>query len=551
MYCILYFVYVLLMKWLLKCYYGYRNRGDELLFFGVVKYLFNHYEDLTVLDIEVGDVSWMNQWCKMNPWFREPHKDRVRFVSSRRFSMWVADYDIIYLWWGEVLAAQTRSFWHGGVNYLALFWRWIWSGRVVRLWGIETPVARWSKLLYRMMLPYACEIVCREQGSYEIARRYTDKVVLYHDWAIDVLEEATSTHTGIKGSKRQQKYRQQKLLLLHGKKRPQTNEVDGWIKWTWDQLTDQWLEVKTPFVDKTREIWRSGREEILDSYENWIDENTILVWHSAGAAAIVRWLWENHRTIKKLILVAPWYIPRPYEKWRTSTQTGEILTEDADAGMRNLYSFTIDPTIKDFVCEWIIVFTSNDEDRLLQSAEKYILALNANHVAVDDRWHFNGSYGRQNETFVELVEEIVGENNSHKTAHVAVPTKSYILINFIPKHTSPEIVAQFHEWIQDYPDHQIMNFPAEEWDALSEEIVTQYWDRIQTWKRWEHDIGQSLVLFQQTDAGFGQRLHFILSCIYYGSLCYRLHYSEKIHKILRDREDRRLGDKLVDLDTKL
>gem|GEM_PF-3167086 len=83
-----------------------------------------------------------------------------------------------------------------------------------------------------MMLPYACEIVCREQGSYEIARRYTDKVVLYHDWAIDVLEEATSTHTGIKGSKRQQKYRQQKLLLLHGKKRPQTNEVDGWIKWT-------------------------------------------------------------------------------------------------------------------------------------------------------------------------------------------------------------------------------------------------------------------------------------------------------------------------------
>lgn len=47
----------------------------------------------------------------------------------------------------------------------------------------------WSKLLYRMMLPFAREIVCREQGSYRIATQYTDKVVLYHDFAIDVLEE--------------------------------------------------------------------------------------------------------------------------------------------------------------------------------------------------------------------------------------------------------------------------------------------------------------------------------------------------------------------------
>jgi hypothetical protein len=39
-----------------------------------------------------------------------------------------------------------------------------------------------------MMLPYAREIVCREQGSYDIAKRYTDRVVLYHDFAIDILE---------------------------------------------------------------------------------------------------------------------------------------------------------------------------------------------------------------------------------------------------------------------------------------------------------------------------------------------------------------------------
>lgn len=298
------------MKWLLKCYYGYRNRGDEVLFFGVVKYLFDHYDDLTVLDVEVGDVSWMSQWCEMNPSWWWLYKDRVRFVSSRRFSMWWADYDVIFAGWGEVLAQKWRNPWHAGFNYLALFWRWIWTRRVVWLWGIETPTVWWSKVLYRMVLPYAREIVCREQGSYEIARKFTDRVVLYHDWAIDVLQEAT------KGRKRQK------------------------------------------------------------------------------------------------------------------------------------------------------------------------------------------------------------ENNN------------CILINSIPKHTAPEIIAQFHEWIQGYPDHQIINFPAEEWDILPEVIRAQYGDRITTRQRREHDIASSIDVFQQADAGFGQRLHFIIPCVYLCIPHYRLVYSEKISKIL-------------------
>jgi|GEM_PF-4609151 len=55
------------MKALLKCYYGYQNRGDELLFWGVVQYVFDHNHDLTHLDVEVGDVSWMTRRCEMNP----------------------------------------------------------------------------------------------------------------------------------------------------------------------------------------------------------------------------------------------------------------------------------------------------------------------------------------------------------------------------------------------------------------------------------------------------------------------------------------------------
>lgn len=109
----------------------------------------------------------------------------------------------------------------------------------------------------------------------------------------------------------------------------------------------------------------------------------------------------------------------------------------------------------------------------------------------------------------------------------------YVLINFIPKHTTPEIITQFHKWIKDHPDHQIINFPAEEWDILPEEIMTQYWDRIQTWKRWERSVDETLQLYQQTQAWFGQRLHFIIPCIYYHIPMYRLAYSEKVNKILQ------------------
>lgn len=46
------------MKGYLRGYYGYKNFGDELLFFGVAKRLFAKYP-LTKLFVEVADVDRM------------------------------------------------------------------------------------------------------------------------------------------------------------------------------------------------------------------------------------------------------------------------------------------------------------------------------------------------------------------------------------------------------------------------------------------------------------------------------------------------------------
>lgn len=461
------------MKWLLKCYYGYRNRGDEVLFFGVVKYVFEHYEGLTQLDVEVGDVSWMYEWCERNYDLWQEYKSRVRFVPFRRFSMWIADYDMIFAGGGEVLAQKGRSPRRAGVNYLALFWRWIWTRRVVRLWGIETPTVWWSKVLYRMMLPYAYEVVCREQWSYTIAKRYTDRVVLYHDWAIDILsEESKRGWRDLKSKNRQQVWKVE------------------------DQRSEE--QHKYSIDQKTQKIIGCAIE-VHKRFADTITESQI-----------------KHILYDKLV-----------EQWFTVQKEVPLKIIDNGKNYGNRYL--------DLLVDWEIVLElkktsfKQEVEKAFRQTRNYLDLWNYPSWLLLNFWFSTTKINRFN-NFKSLPISFDLWNSS-----------GYVLINFIPKYTTPEIIAQFHEWIQGYPDHQIINFPAEEWDILPEVIRAQYGDRITTRQRREHDIASSIDVFQQADAGFGQRLHFIIPCVYLGVAHYHVTYSEKISKILEffasSRED--------------
>ncbi|MFA5748403.1 MAG: hypothetical protein WC872_04835, partial [Candidatus Absconditabacterales bacterium] len=49
----------------LRGYYGYKNFGDEILFFGLVKFIFSNY-DVSKLYVEVGNKNWMEHWIEKN-----------------------------------------------------------------------------------------------------------------------------------------------------------------------------------------------------------------------------------------------------------------------------------------------------------------------------------------------------------------------------------------------------------------------------------------------------------------------------------------------------
>lgn len=183
------------MHGFLKCYYGYQNLWDELLFWWILDYIDTTYPRITTLTIEVGDRDWMaERWdrniadmisLKLALGFAHQEKT-IEFIERSKNLADNFRYDMYFFWGGEVFA-ESRGL-HGGRNYLLRYPFVILRKNFVLLWGIETAHKRRQKLLYRIVLPRARRIICREKTSFEHVRHYSKKTALYtSDFAIPVI----------------------------------------------------------------------------------------------------------------------------------------------------------------------------------------------------------------------------------------------------------------------------------------------------------------------------------------------------------------------------
>ena len=124
---------------------------------------------------------------------------------------------------------------------------------------------------------------------------------------------------------------------------PETRMYDKhWMPYLKRELASQGIETQTPLMP---DPWDPVYEKFKNEFEKcFVNDQTVLIGHSCGCAFLVRWLGETKRTIKKLILVAPWKIAQkssPLEK--------------------AFYNFDIDKTLRSRV-EEIIMFTADDEE---------------------------------------------------------------------------------------------------------------------------------------------------------------------------------------------
>ena len=186
-----------------------------------------------------------------------------------------------------------------------------------------------------------------------------------------------------------------KVIIVHGSPIEGEDVLEGpeitynkhWMPWLKEELEKKDYEVFTPLmpnpVEPIYEDWKKEFEKIS------VNEDTILIGHSAGTTFLVHWLSDTRKKVAKLILVAPWKIP-----FRDSK-----LNE-------TFCNYEIEKDIKNNVGE-IIYFSSNDEEEDGKKSLKiFYNALGGKIIELKNHGHFClGDMGT--EEFPELFAEVL------------------------------------------------------------------------------------------------------------------------------------------------
>jgi predicted alpha/beta hydrolase family esterase len=184
-------------------------------------------------------------------------------------------------------------------------------------------------------------------------------------------------------------------IIIHGcprdverAKNPETRTYDKhWIPWLKKELISLGINTEVPMMP---EPWYPDYEKFKKEFEKYeVNENTVLVGHSCGAAFLVRWLGDSKTKIAKLILVAPWKIP----------------DENNDL-KKAFYSYPIDETLKSRAGE-IVIFTADDEEEDgKESVKIFHQALGGEVIELKGRGHYTmGDMGT--EEFPELLKVLL------------------------------------------------------------------------------------------------------------------------------------------------
>ena len=193
------------MNWLLKCFYGFQNLGDEMLFWWVLDYIDTAYGDVDALTVEVDNVEWMEErWTKNIDMMTQLNLasgfvSQTKIIKFKALSKNILDnfrYDLYFFGWGEVFA-ESRGF-HGGWNYLLRYLYPILRQKFILLGGIETATVWRQKLLYKIVLPKAQRVVTRDHTSFDEVKHYTDKAIHHYDFAIPVMDRYRQKMSGTK-----------------------------------------------------------------------------------------------------------------------------------------------------------------------------------------------------------------------------------------------------------------------------------------------------------------------------------------------------------------
>jgi predicted alpha/beta hydrolase family esterase len=177
-------------------------------------------------------------------------------------------------------------------------------------------------------------------------------------------------------------------IIIHGCPSAPTDMTfdKHWIPWVQQSLNTRGITTTVPLMPTP---WKPNYEEYKKEFEKQnINERTILIGHSCGAAFLVRWLGDSKKKVDELILVAPWKIGTSNEEKKA------------------FYNYPIDPTIKDRVNKIVMFTADNEHEDGKRSLTMFHDALGGKIVEIKGYGHFTMEDMATDE-FPKLLNEII------------------------------------------------------------------------------------------------------------------------------------------------
>jgi uncharacterized protein len=180
-----------------------------------------------------------------------------------------------------------------------------------------------------------------------------------------------------------------KIILIHGK---DTDPSQKWYPWLGEELKKRGHTFIAPALPNSSEPLMS--EWLLEIDKTNPDESTVLIGHSRGGVAIMRWLERQapERKIAKLILVAT-----NSGKWED-----KAIPNESNYGFYTKTGYDFDK-IKSH-CHNFVVFHSRDDQWVpFAHGEANAKGLSAKFLRFDHYGHF----GKMAASIPELLEEVL------------------------------------------------------------------------------------------------------------------------------------------------
>ncbi len=180
------------------------------------------------------------------------------------------------------------------------------------------------------------------------------------------------------------------VILMHGKN---TNPTKKWYPWLKSEMQKNNIEFHAPFLPKAEDPeineWLAELDKIKPN------ENSILIGHSRGGVAILRWLEiqpEDFR-VKKVVLVGT-----------NSGYSEKMNKTENNKGFYSKEGFDFSK-IKSHCDNFVVLHSEDDEWVPFSAGEENAKGLDAKFLKFKDRGHFGSKLPKQE--IPELLDEIL------------------------------------------------------------------------------------------------------------------------------------------------